>query len=170
MLHSHVIHVRPGGCIRLGRRAQSLVPLRHEIDASFCSQLSSPALALAPHIRNMPAIELNTNDLLEILKFTTDLARKAGDLILTGSEAIRASGNVDEKKNSVDLVTEYDVKVEELVRGELSKKYTGFKLCVFSRSCQLILRQGHICGEPRYTCTGSRLLCPCRPFSSDQTS
>lgn len=82
----------------------------------------------------MPAIELNASDLQEILKFTTDLARKAGDLILAGSEAILSSGNVDEKKNSVDLVTEYDVRVEELVKGELGRKYAGFNLCVCNLS------------------------------------
>jgi hypothetical protein len=64
------------------------------------------------------------------LEFTSTLARKAGDLILVGSEAIAASGDVNEKKNSVDLVTEYDVKVEELVREEIKKVYPGFQLCV----------------------------------------
>ena len=78
----------------------------------------------------MPSITLSSSDLLEILTFTTELARRAGDLILAGSQAILSSGNVDEKKNSVDLVTEYDVKVEELVKGELGRKYRGFKLCV----------------------------------------
>ena len=76
----------------------------------------------------MSQIELGSNDLQEILAFTTALARQAGDLILRGSEAILASGDVDEKKNSVDLVTEYDVKVEELVKSELNKKYHGFQL------------------------------------------
>lgn len=76
----------------------------------------------------MPSVELTTTDLQEILIFTTALARQAGDLILRGSEAILSSGNVDEKKNSVDLVTEYDVKVEELVKGELATKYPGFQL------------------------------------------
>ena len=76
----------------------------------------------------MSATELTQTDLQEILTFTTALARQAGDLILRGSEAILASGDVDEKKNSVDLVTEYDVKVEELVKGELEKKYPGFQL------------------------------------------
>ncbi|PCH34177.1 inositol monophosphatase [Wolfiporia cocos MD-104 SS10] len=72
-------------------------------------------------------MELSTQDLHSILEFTTTLARSAGDLILEGSQAIRSSGNVDEKKNSVDLVTEYDVKVEELVKRELSSKYPTFK-------------------------------------------
>ncbi|CAL1693947.1 unnamed protein product [Somion occarium] len=72
-------------------------------------------------------IELAPADLQEILLFSVTLARSAGELILQGSEAILSSGNVDEKKNSVDLVTEYDVRVEELVKGELSKKYPAFK-------------------------------------------
>ena len=76
----------------------------------------------------MSQIELTSTDLQEILAYTTALAREAGDLILRGSEAILASGSVDEKKNSVDLVTEYDVKVEELVKGALNKKYPGFQL------------------------------------------
>ncbi|KAF5345132.1 hypothetical protein D9758_009679 [Tetrapyrgos nigripes] len=72
--------------------------------------------------------ELNDNDLQAILTFTISLARKAGDLILQGSEAIQQSGsNVDEKKNSVDLVTEYDVKVEELVKKEIAATYPDFK-------------------------------------------
>ncbi|OBZ68380.1 Protein qutG [Grifola frondosa] len=70
---------------------------------------------------------LSPSDLQSILDFTTALARSAGELILQGSEAIRASGSVDEKKNSVDLVTEYDVRVEELVKRELSAEYPTFK-------------------------------------------
>ncbi|KZT72854.1 inositol monophosphatase [Daedalea quercina L-15889] len=75
----------------------------------------------------MAATELSVSDLQSTLEFTTKLARTAGDLILQGSQAIRSSGNVDEKKNSVDLVTEYDVKVEELVKKELGSKYPNFK-------------------------------------------
>ena len=67
-------------------------------------------------------------ELQSILEFSVALARKAGELILEGSEAIRASGATDEKKNSVDLVTEYDVKVEKLVMSELAKTYPTFKL------------------------------------------
>lgn len=78
----------------------------------------------------MPPVELSDANLQSILEFTSTLARKAGELILEGSEAIAASGNVDEKKNSVDLVTEYDVRVEELVREEIKKAYPGFRLCV----------------------------------------
>ncbi|KAJ6575455.1 hypothetical protein B0H19DRAFT_1344805 [Mycena capillaripes] len=74
--------------------------------------------------------ELTTHDLESILEFTVALARTAGDLILEGSEAIQsvtASKDVNEKKNSVDLVTEYDVRVEELVKKELAQKYPTFK-------------------------------------------
>jgi len=76
----------------------------------------------------MTSIKLSDADLQSILEFTSALARKAGELILEGSDAIAASGSVDEKKNSVDLVTEYDVKVEELVKDEISKIYPGFQL------------------------------------------
>ena len=74
------------------------------------------------------ATQLSQSDLQSILYFTIAVARDAGALILEGSEAIRASSAVDEKKNSVDLVTEYDVRVEELVKGKLSAKYPTFKL------------------------------------------
>ncbi len=78
----------------------------------------------------MASKELSTNDLQEFLTFTLTVAKSAGNLILEGSKAILASGNVDEKKNSVDLVTEYDVRVEELVKGELNKQYPTFQLYV----------------------------------------
>ena len=61
----------------------------------------------------------------EILSFTSDLARKAGDLIIQGSQAIASLGSgdgIDEKKNSVDLVTEYDVRVEELVKKRVVRR------------------------------------------------
>lgn len=78
----------------------------------------------------MSSQELTPTDLQEILKFTTILARKAGDLILQGSEAIQSAPakDINEKKNSVDLVTEFDVKVEELVKKELGEKYPSFDL------------------------------------------
>ncbi|KAJ7109874.1 hypothetical protein C8R44DRAFT_833473 [Mycena epipterygia] len=78
----------------------------------------------------MSVPELSTQDLQSILEFTVALARTAGDLILEGSEAIQsvtASKDVNEKKNSVDLVTEYDVRVEELVKNKLADKYPTFK-------------------------------------------
>ncbi|KDQ51105.1 hypothetical protein JAAARDRAFT_41378 [Jaapia argillacea MUCL 33604] len=72
---------------------------------------------------------LTPSDLRDILYFTTNLARRAGDLILEGSKAIHgiSAKDVGEKKNSVDLVTEYDVKVEELVKEEIGRMYPEFK-------------------------------------------
>ncbi|KAH9008692.1 hypothetical protein EDB83DRAFT_2322958 [Lactarius deliciosus] len=60
-------------------------------------------------------------------KRSTELARKADTLILEDSHAIQraGAGSVDEK-NAVDLVTEYDVKVEaveELARREIAGAY-----------------------------------------------
>lgn len=73
----------------------------------------------------------------DILEWTTALARKAGTIMLEGSQAIQIAAasedpGVNEKKNSVDLVTEYDVKVEELVKKEIREKYPSFKLYVWS--------------------------------------
>lgn len=80
----------------------------------------------------MSVPELSSSDLQQILAFTTTLARKAGALILEGSLAIQLAPakDINEKKNSVDLVTEYDVKVEELVKKEISETYPTFKLSV----------------------------------------
>jgi myo-inositol-1(or 4)-monophosphatase len=73
---------------------------------------------------------LSPAELQSILGFTTELARKAGALMLEGSYAIQraGAGSVGEKKNAVDLVTEYDVKVEELVRSEIAHAYPHFQL------------------------------------------
>lgn len=75
-----------------------------------------------------PATELSSADLQDILRFTVNLARTAGKLILEGSEVIHSvsANNVSEKINSVDLVTEYDVRVEELVKQEIKNKYPLF--------------------------------------------
>jgi len=81
----------------------------------------------------MSTSDLTEGDLYSILEFTVSLARKAGELILEGSDAIQSvssGSDVNEKKNSVDLVTEYDVRVEELVKKNLRAKYPDFKLCV----------------------------------------
>jgi len=76
----------------------------------------------------MSTSKLTPADLKAILSFTIDLARKAGALIIEGSVAIQsASSDVNEKKNSVDLVTEYDVRVEELVKKELNNQYPTFQ-------------------------------------------
>jgi myo-inositol-1(or 4)-monophosphatase len=79
----------------------------------------------------MSTPDLTPADLQAILEFTINLAKTAGSLILEGSAAIHASSSdsdVSEKKNSVDLVTEYDVRVEELVKKEIKTKYPEFKL------------------------------------------
>ena len=76
-------------------------------------------------------MSLTPEDLRDILVFVVGVARKAGDLILEGSVAIQSASSesgVGEKKNSVDLVTEYDIRVEELVKTQLSSKYPTFGL------------------------------------------
>jgi myo-inositol-1(or 4)-monophosphatase len=76
--------------------------------------------------------KLTPADLKAILSFTINLVRKAGALIIEGSVAIQSASSkdsdVNEKKNSVDLVTEYDVRVEELVKKELKTQYPTFQL------------------------------------------
>jgi myo-inositol-1(or 4)-monophosphatase len=79
----------------------------------------------------MSATDLTSEQLQSILAFVVNLARNAGSLILEGSAAIQSASSgpgVGEKKNSVDLVTEYDVKVEELVKKELKSQYPSFYL------------------------------------------
>ena len=92
------------------------------------SQLSSPQIMASGVPEYDGSFDITPADLRDMLSYVVSLARSAGDLILEGSETILASGTVDEKKNSVDLVTEYDVKVEELVKQTLSKSYPTFKL------------------------------------------
>ncbi|KDQ18209.1 hypothetical protein BOTBODRAFT_63897 [Botryobasidium botryosum FD-172 SS1] len=72
---------------------------------------------------------LNTSELKDILAFAVSLSHRAGDLILEGSKAIRtaAGQGVGEKKNAVDLVTEWDVKVEEMIKREVAAAYPSFK-------------------------------------------
>ncbi|KIJ66479.1 hypothetical protein HYDPIDRAFT_109523 [Hydnomerulius pinastri MD-312] len=70
---------------------------------------------------------LGPAELRSILTFTINLARTAGTLILEGSQAIHSASDVNEKKNSVDLVTQYDVAVENLVMSEIKKVYPTFK-------------------------------------------
>ena len=73
---------------------------------------------------------LTDEKLSEVLDFSIKLAREAGELILQGSEAIAKAGSdaVDEKKNSVDLVTEYDKAVEELVKKRAADAFPDFGL------------------------------------------
>ncbi|EIM83255.1 inositol monophosphatase [Stereum hirsutum FP-91666 SS1] len=75
---------------------------------------------------------LSASELKDILEWTIILARNAGKIMLEGSQAIQIAAasedtGINEKKNSVDLVTEYDVKVEELVKKEIREKYPSFK-------------------------------------------
>ena len=67
-------------------------------------------------------------ELRSILTFTIKLARLAGAIILEGSQAIQSTSFIDEKKNSADLVTEYDVAVENLVMTHVKNAYPGFQL------------------------------------------
>lgn len=76
----------------------------------------------------MAATPLGSTDLRSILTFTINLARLAGTIILQGSQAIQSASFIDEKKNSADLVTEYDVAVENLVMTEIKNMYPSFKL------------------------------------------
>ncbi|EAU92401.1 myo inositol monophosphatase [Coprinopsis cinerea okayama7 len=75
--------------------------------------------------------KLTPTEYKPILDFIVTVARKAGALILEGSAAIQTVSSqetgVNEKKNSVDLVTEYDVRVEELLLKELKNGYPNFK-------------------------------------------
>lgn len=92
---------------------------------------SSAKLILFITVMSTP--ELSPTDLQDILKFTVTLARKAGEVILEGSRAIQSAPakDINEKKNSVDLVTEFDVKVEELVKKDLGEKYPTFDLWIW---------------------------------------
>ena len=99
---------------------------------------------------------LGPAELRSILAFTVNLARTAGTLILEGSQAIQASSDVNEKKNSVDLVTQYDVAVENLVMGEIKKAYPAFKLYVtFARRSNAFDILDHSIGEESFS-TGTR--------------
>ncbi|KAG8935746.1 hypothetical protein FRC02_006555 [Tulasnella sp. 418] len=75
---------------------------------------------------------LAESDLDDILEFSISLAKKAGTIILEGSKAIRErlgasnSEAINSKINSVDLVTEWDVRVEEIVNNEIKERYPTF--------------------------------------------
>jgi myo-inositol-1(or 4)-monophosphatase len=82
----------------------------------------------------MSSTTLSPDDLRGLLVFCTDLAKKAGELIIEGSRVIQSAPPevINEKKNAVDLVTEYDVRVEELVRQEIGKHYPSYSLWVIT--------------------------------------
>jgi len=70
---------------------------------------------------------LGPAELRSILTFTVNLARLAGTIILEGSQAIQSASSIEEKKNSADLVTKYDVAVENLVMTEIKNTYPSFR-------------------------------------------
>ncbi|KIO33491.1 hypothetical protein M407DRAFT_241070 [Tulasnella calospora MUT 4182] len=76
------------------------------------------------------AITLSESEQESLLEFSIQVAKEAGAVILQGSKSIRqelgGSSGIDSKKNSVDLVTEWDVKVEEIVRNAVKEKYPDF--------------------------------------------
>ena len=77
-------------------------------------------------------MELSTAEISELYTFCQSLARSAGTIILEGSKAILAQkgqqGGVNEKKNAVDLVTEWDVRVEEFVKQQIRETYPKYEL------------------------------------------
>ena len=78
----------------------------------------------------MAEARFSTSDLKNVLDFSLKLAREAGEVILEGSDAIlkTKSEDIGEKKNSVDLVTEYDKGVENLVRNKIKDAYPDYDL------------------------------------------
>ena len=74
--------------------------------------------------------ELSLEEWKDVLSFCLHLARDAGKVIVKGSEDIlrSAAEAVEEKKNSVDLVTKYDKEVEKLVMERCRLAYPSFAL------------------------------------------
>ncbi|KAG9079449.1 hypothetical protein FRC06_007715 [Ceratobasidium sp. 370] len=74
--------------------------------------------------------KLDASEISELYGFCQKLARSAGAIILQGSKAILEQkgqqGSANEKKNAVDLVTEWDVKVEEFVKQQIKENYPNF--------------------------------------------
>lgn len=76
-----------------------------------------------------PTRALTDSDLDAALRFSEDLARRAGDLIKRGSSSIlTANADIAQKATAVDLVTEWDVKVEQLIRSDIEKTWPDFRL------------------------------------------
>ncbi|BGP47653.1 hypothetical protein JCM10450v2_003518 [Rhodotorula kratochvilovae] len=72
-----------------------------------------------------------TPDFEAVYRFTLELAKDAGALILAGSSQRTASADAshgaDTKKNRVDLVTETDQAVEAFIKDRIAKTYPSFK-------------------------------------------
>jgi myo-inositol-1(or 4)-monophosphatase len=62
-------------------------------------------------------------DLDNLLQFCKETALKAGQLVLAGAEQLHV---VSEKTHSADLVTEWDVKVENLIRQAVATNYPDY--------------------------------------------
>ncbi|KAL3457636.1 hypothetical protein BJX64DRAFT_280482 [Aspergillus heterothallicus] len=66
----------------------------------------------------------NSPNLDEICEILVDLAYRAGDII---TSALPGTDNTGSKKNSADLVTEYDRAVEEMISRALTDKYPDYQ-------------------------------------------
>ena len=73
-------------------------------------------------------------DIQDVLAFAIELSKKAGKVIVEGSEKRfhdQDQGKSDYediiKKNTADLVTETDQKTEKLVKEEISARYPSHK-------------------------------------------
>ena len=91
------------------------VQLPRSLGIAFMTEIPTnnptPATMFPGNLSGTKTCVRKKRDLQDILGFTTNLARKAGALTLEGSHAIQhgsGPGSVGEKKNAVDLVTEYD--------------------------------------------------------------
>lgn len=82
-------------------------------------------------------ITMSDLDLQEVLQFAVEVAKQAGKMILKASDS-RASFAVETKKSgkfpleklltiAVDLLTEADQAVEEMVKKTISSKYPSHK-------------------------------------------
>ena len=67
--------------------------------------------------------KMSAVDLQEVHNFLIDLAHKAGQIIIKATPTAAGSGT---KSNSVDLVTEIDRAVEEMVFTKLRERYPDF--------------------------------------------
>ncbi|CEJ61383.1 Putative Inositol monophosphatase [Penicillium brasilianum] len=67
---------------------------------------------------------MSTPNLKEIHDFLVSLAFKAGDII---TNALPDNSGTDSKKNSADLVTEYDRAVENMISTSLKDKYPDYE-------------------------------------------
>jgi myo-inositol-1(or 4)-monophosphatase len=70
----------------------------------------------------------------EVLDFAIDLSKKAGKMIVEGSEKRFKAQDAGEfdidniiKKNTADLVTEVDQNTEKLVKDAISQQYPNHK-------------------------------------------